>query len=82
MILDNGETTFWNEDGSWTVGPLLPHTVHSHCIIQLNETISYLMGGYNNISKQFYSSVHQYNWMTGTWSQKADMMIKRASKKD
>jgi hypothetical protein len=75
----NGETSFWNADGSWTVGPFLPYFTHSHCAVQLDETTTFIIGGYNNLTQLFYSSVFAYSWVSQSWTKKADLQVARAS---
>ncbi len=80
MISANGETTLWNEDGTWTAGPNLPMYLMNHCVIQYNDVTSYLIGGYSKTLNVTYAHLYVYNWNTSIWTQKASMVNPRHGK--
>jgi len=72
-----GETYFWNVDGSWTAGPILPMPLQCHCMVH-DDFKSYLIGGYKNSTDETLGHLFEYNWNTNTWTQKASMTTARS----
>jgi hypothetical protein len=73
MFSANGETTLWNEDGSWTTGPSLPMFLMNHCVVQYDSVTSYLVGGYSKTLNITYDHLYIYDWVADTWTKKASM---------
>ena len=55
-VLQSSEIRWTN--GSWGVGPKLPHQVFGHCVVQIERGKSLVIGG-----NPFHDN-YQYNWIT------------------
>jgi hypothetical protein len=48
--------------------------LQSHCMVQYDDVTSYLIGGYNVITKEPKNFLFKFDWKTQTWTQKASMI--------
>lgn len=48
--------------------------LQSHCMVQYDDVTSYLIGGYNIITKEPKNFLFKFDWKTQTWTQKASMI--------
>jgi hypothetical protein len=46
-----------------------------------NAGSSYLIGGYDNQTQDFFAKVFQFDWVTMNWTRKADLNAARAGEK-
>ena len=76
----HANTNFWNGDGSWTSGPTLPARLMGHCLVQFDDTTTYLMGGCTNSSTAVSNFVYVFDWKTLTWTRSTDMNVPRCGK--
>ena len=50
-------------------GPDLPHAVNRHCLLSINSTTAFLVGGNGLLDKEYYSTTYFFNHVTNTWAE-------------
>ena len=73
----HANTTFWNRDGSWSAGPNLPGRLMGHCLVQYDETTTYLIGGCTNFTTAVYKFLYVFDWKTSNWTRLTNMAVPR-----
>eukprot|EP00095_Tigriopus_kingsejongensis_P006397 maker-scaffold1351_size46012-snap-gene-0.12 protein:Tk06397 transcript:maker-scaffold1351_size46012-snap-gene-0.12-mRNA-1 annotation:"hypothetical protein" len=61
---------------SWMAGPEMPNRLYDHCMVQLNETHSAVIGGYST-EERILAELWIYNWSDQTWIREEDMAVPR-----
>ncbi|XP_040565578.1 uncharacterized protein [Lepeophtheirus salmonis] len=60
------KTTHIYQNGNWKAGPNLPIALYSHCLVHINESFTFLAGGYMN-EKQEVDKAWAYDWTSHSW---------------